>query len=194
MRKREQAAPQRAYADSPPRIRIAGEAVALRELRWEDMGEMERWPRFAEPELQWANFDLKTPAQKEAWFRQELHDPSRKRFAITLDGRLIGVLGLRAIDYRQGRATLGIRLSAGEVGKGYGTDAIKALLAHAFGSMRLRHVDLDVAEDNGRARRCYEKCGFRVVGRRRDYRGQVYIDMTISAREFEAQRKGPLPS
>ncbi len=173
---------------------IAGEKVVLRELRWEDMDEMERWPRYTEPEFQWANFDLRTPGQKDAWFRQELYDPSRKRFGIVADGRLIGVLGLRAIDYRRGRATLGIRLSPAEVNKGYGTDAIKAALAYAFGHLRLQHVDLDVAESNLRAQRCYQKCGFRLVRRRRDFRGAVYLDMTISAREFAAANGGPLPT
>ncbi|MHB1005269.1 MAG: GNAT family N-acetyltransferase [Chloroflexota bacterium] len=178
--------------DSTP---IVGNKVTLRELRWEDIADMERWPLYDEPDLQWANFDLKTQGQKEIWYRQELYDPSRRRYAILAGDALVGVLGLRGIDFQRGRATLGIRLSAGEVNKGYGTDAILTVLDHAFNRLRLAQVDLDVAEENHRAQRCYLKCGFHFVRRRQDYRGAVYLDMTISAEEFARRKKddaGPL--
>lgn len=169
--------------------------VVLRELRREDLEEMERWPKYSEPDLRWANFDLHTPAQKDLWFRQEVGDPSRRRFAILVEGRVIGMLGLRHIDYRQRRATLGIRLSAGEVNKGYGTEAIKALLAYAFGTMKLNRIDLDVLENNIRARRCYEKCGFRVTGSYQDYTASRFIEMAAEARDFlrEHQARRELP-
>jgi RimJ/RimL family protein N-acetyltransferase len=131
-------------------------------------------------------------SQKETWYHQELYDPTRRRYAILVRDRLIGVLGLRAIDFRRGRATLGIRLSAGEVNKGYGTDAIHAILGYAFGRLRLQYVDLDVSENNHRAQRCYIKCGFHFVRRREDYRGAVYLDMTISAQDYARQQGDPL--
>lgn len=177
------------------RASILGERVTLRELRWEDLAEMERWPRYSEPDLQWANFDLDTQGQKEIWFRQELYDPTRRRYAILAEGRVIGVLGLRAIDFKRGRATLGIRLSAGEVNKGFGTDAIRTLLGYAFAKLGLKAIDLDVAENNYRAQRCYLKSGFHFVRRRQDYRGAVYLDMTIDADEFAVRKRGgPLPA
>ena len=173
---------------------IVSGRVVLRELRREDLEAMERWPHFREPDLQWANFDLHTPGQKDAWFRQELYDPARRRFAILAGEDLVGVVGLRHIDFRRGRATLGIRLSAGEVNKGYGTEAIVGLLAYAFGTLRLRQVDLDVAEGNHRAIRCYEKCGFRQVSRFRDYAAKVFVEMSVGVEEFERNRQKPLPS
>lgn len=158
--------------------------LQLRELRREDLDEMDNWPRYHEPDLQWANLDLGTSWQKEAWYRREHHDPTRRRFAIVVDGAVVGVLGLRNIDYRRGVATLGIRLSPAQVGRGYGTEAIKSALSYAFRHLRLRQVDLDVAEDNHRALRCYLKCGFRVVGRRQDHGRQFFLDMSITATEF----------
>lgn len=172
-----------------PHEPILGEKVTLRELRWEDLSAMERWPHYSEPELQWANFDLYTRGQKELWYHQEVYDPTRRRYAILVADNLIGILGLRGIDFRRGRATLGIRLSAGEVNKGYGTDAITAILGYAFRQLRLQNVDLDVTEDNHRAHRCYLKCGFHFVRRREDYRGTIYLDMSISAQDF-ARRHG----
>ncbi len=171
-----------------------GELVALRELRWSDLDEMQHWPPFREPELQWANNDLSTPAQRQLWYRHETYDPTRKRLAITVDERLVGVLGLRNLDYRRGRATIGNRLSAAEVNRGYGTDAIRALFKYAFGRLGLRYLDLDVAENNKRAQRCYQKCGFRLVGKHRDIRGGLFLDMTVSAAETGRQGREILPS
>ncbi|MHB1416879.1 MAG: GNAT family N-acetyltransferase [Chloroflexota bacterium] len=173
---------------------INGEKVFLRQLMRSDLDEMDHWPSYKEPDLQWANFSLRSAAQKQAWYRQEAYDPTRKRFGVFLKGRLIGVLGFRSIDYRRRRATLGIHLSAGEVDRGYGTDAIRAALTYAFGKMDLNEVNLDVAEDNLRARRCYEKCGFRLIGRHRDYRGQGFLDMKIRAEEFTQQSRASLSS
>ena len=123
----------------PPgeRILARGRLVALRALAWDDLDAMGRWPMFREPELQWANADLRSAAQRRLWFRHEQYDPTRLRFAIVVGERLVGVLGLRGIDWRRHRATLGIRLSAGDVDRGYGTDAIRALFTYAFGQAGL---------------------------------------------------------
>jgi RimJ/RimL family protein N-acetyltransferase len=175
-------------------ILARGRLVALRELVWDDLDDIGRWPPFIEPELQWANSDLRSPAQRRLWFRHEMYDPTRKRLAIVVEGRLVGVLGLREIDYRRRRATIGIRLSAAEVDRGYGTDAIIALFTYAFGRLGLERLDLDVAEGNRRAQRCYQKCGFRLTGQHRDLRGNLFLDMTVSAAEVGARGEEALPS
>ncbi|MBI3966003.1 MAG: GNAT family N-acetyltransferase [Chloroflexi bacterium] len=165
---------------------IRGRRVVLRDVRREDADVMSRWPRFVEPELQWANVTLRTPGEKEAWYRHEQSDWSRLRLAITNeDGELIGLMGLRDVDRRGGTATLGIRMSANHVGTGYGTDAITALLGYAFTEMQLLRVNLDVAANNPRAQRCYVKCGFSVTGRHRGFDNVEYIDMAIKREEFE---------
>ncbi|MFN2157525.1 MAG: GNAT family N-acetyltransferase, partial [Anaerolineae bacterium] len=66
-------------------------------------------------------------------------------------------------------------------GKGYGSDAIRTLLRFAFDEMNLHRVQLTVYEDNARAIRAYEKCGFRHEGRLRDavYRKGRYYDMLL---------------
>ena len=178
----------------PPgeRVLARGRLVTLRALTWDDLDAMGRWPMFTEAELQWANADLRSTAQRRLWFRHEQYDPTRLRFAIVVGERLVGVLGLRSIDWRRHRATLGIRLSAGDVDRGYGTDAIRALFTYAFGQLGLRHIDLDVAANNRRAQRCYEKCGFQLVGQHRDLRGNLFLDMTASAAEVVKNGQGPL--
>lgn len=167
---------------------LVGERVVLRDVRWEDADVAASWPRFTEPELQWANVSLRTPREREAWFHHEQSDAARLRLAVTTRaGELAGFLGLRDIDWRQRRATLGIRLSPLHVSQGLGTDAIRTLLRYAFDTLRLERVDLDVAERNHRARRCYVKIGFAETGAHWGYDGQRYLDMSITRAAFQAR-------
>lgn len=161
----------------------SGRIVTVRSLTRADVDEMCRWPKYTEPQFQWANFEPRSEFDKDVWFSCGTGVTSKRYAILDKENRLIGVVGLRNIDRLRGEATLGIRMSAAEVNQGYGTDAILTLLEHAFCSMRLRRVNLDVAEDNWRARRCYEKCGFKFVRRRLSFDKVVYIDMTISSED-----------
>lgn len=164
---------------------LLGEAVKLRPLTRVDVDAMEHWGKFSEPGLQWANFDPRSEVEKDIWFASGRDDHARRRLAIvTLDNRLIGTVGLRNINRALGEATLGIRLGAGDVGRGYGTEAVLLILRLAFEDINLHRVNLDVAETNLRARRSYDKVGFRRIGQHIGLDGQRYIDMEISRREF----------
>jgi RimJ/RimL family protein N-acetyltransferase len=57
--------------------------------------------------------------------------------------------------------------------------------------MGLQRVNLDVEEGNLRARRSYEKVGFRRIGQHFGLDGHRYIDMEISRREFFAKHGRP---
>ena len=46
------------------------------------------------------------------------------------------------------------------MGKGYGTDAVRALVDFGFAELRLERVWLEVGTENPRAQRAYEKAGF----------------------------------
>lgn len=52
--------------------------------------------------------------------------------------------------------------------KGYGTEAVRKLVALARKSGRYDHMTLDYTEGNGAARHVYEKAGFRCTGERRN--------------------------
>ena len=158
-----------------------GERVILRELVRSDVDEMAYWPRFTEPELQWANLELGSPRDRDSWYERSRSNPTRRRFTIwNKDGRVIGTIGLRNIDFRFGEGTLGIIVNAGDVGSGYGTDAVRTLARYAFARLGLRKVYLDVAEGNERARRSYERVGFVRIGQHRGADGLLYIDMLLT--------------
>ena len=80
---------------------------------------------------------------------------------------LLGNIGLSHIDYKNGAANLGIFLGEEKnLGKGYGSEAIKLLLGFCFNELRLHNVMLTVYEFNERAIKAYTKCGFKEFGRR----------------------------
>ena len=73
----------------------------------------------------------------------------------------VGGCGLHDVDYVVGCAELGIVIDRDHQGRGYGTDAVRALVGCAFDDLNLRRVELLVLDENAPAIRCYEKVGFR---------------------------------
>ena len=85
------------------------------------------------------------------------------------DGEYLGEVVLNDLD--DDNRSAGFRIALGSsrwFGQGYGTEATRAVLAHAFGTGGLHRVELEVFAFNPRALRAYEKAGFVVEGRRRD--------------------------
>ncbi len=96
------------------------------------------------------------------------------------DDTLIGNIGLEDINYKNGTGTLGIFLGEEESrGKGYGSEAIKLLTNFAFQELHLHNINLDVHDDNERAIKTYQKCGFKEYGRRHEsiFQGGKYKDL-----------------
>lgn len=171
---------------------VEGEGIILRELTRLDVDEMARWPRFAEAELQWANLELSTPRERDAWYERSRSNVSRRRFTIfNKTGRAVGTIGLRNIDFRFGEGTLGIIVNAADVGGGYGTDAVRTLVRYAFERLGLRKVYLDVADGNDRARRCYDRVGFVKIGQHRGPEGLNYVDMVMTRERHEQFSRYP---
>lgn len=107
------------------------------------------------------------------------------------NGQLIGTIGLHKVDWKNRNAELGIAIWKKEYwGRGYGTDAIKALLKYAFHELNLHRVYLRVYNFNKRAIRCYEKAGFKKEGVMREafWRNGEWHDtilMSILQSEFK---------
>ena len=173
---------------------IQGQKTKLRAIEREDLPTFVRW--FNDPEVRQylAMYMPMSMAEEEQWFEHQLEDRDGKVFAIeTEDSVHIGNIGLHSIDWKNRRAYLGIVIGEKEYwGRGYGSDAIRALLGFAFGEVNLHRVYLTVYGYNERAIRCYEKCGFRHEGRLREARfsdGRYHDElmMGILREEFETQ-------
>jgi len=86
------------------------------------------------------------------------------------------------VDPHHRRAELAISIGETDCwSRGYGTDAIMAVLRHAFEEMGLRRIDLYTDADNARGIRCYEKCSFVREGvmRQRRLRYGKPLDMVV---------------
>ncbi len=146
---------------------IRGEQVYLRPFERSEAELYRRWRADARP-MELAGFPDPAPASlAEAQKRiEEAVAPERTGeylFAICLiDGeRPIGEASLFRLDFINGNAELGIFIGEPDKwGRGYGTDAVNALVDFGFGQLRLERIGLEVSTTNGRARRAYEKAGF----------------------------------
>ena len=83
------------------------------------------------------------------------------------DDKVIGTTSLNDIDNIDGTATVGIFIGDEDNhDKGYGSDALRALLNYGFGVLNLNNIELKVFDFNERAINCYKKVGFKEYGRR----------------------------
>ncbi|MDD5082771.1 MAG: GNAT family N-acetyltransferase [Dehalococcoidales bacterium] len=178
---------------------ITGSKIVLRDKRLADALNDYTWQ--ADPELAW--LDAAPPLS--LTFQEYLPDytsqihyisSSRRQFAIeTPEGRHIGNCVYYGIDEVKSEAELGIMIGDREYwGKGYGADAIAALLNYIFQTTRLRRVHLKTLETNLRAQKCFRKCGFTPCGHIvRD--GFALMVMEISRRRWQTrQTTTPPPS
>ena len=90
----------------------------------------------------------------------------RRPFAVeTFDGKHIGNCSYYNVEEAKGEAEVGIMIGDRDYwDKGYGTDAITALVSHIFEGTRLKRLYLKTLDWNKRAQQCFNKCGFTPCG------------------------------
>jgi len=143
-------------------VRLTGEdpeARARLETQWQRDTEYHRLAD-SEPSI------LRSEKKIKEWIEKRLQSEDRFDFSIRslADDQLIGDIGLNP-KWVEGDAWVGIAIGHRDFwGKGYGTDAMRLILRYAFTELNLRRVSLAVHDYNGRARRSYEKSGFRLEG------------------------------
>jgi diamine N-acetyltransferase len=148
---------------------IRGEHVYLRASERDDIPTFVRWLNDAEVARDLALWAPMSQATEEQWFDRMLAAQGLTDYQFVIcrlaDGRPIGTIGLHGVDLRQGTAEFGIAIGEkGDWGKGYGTDALRAICDFGFGELRLERIGLQVYAGNDRARRSYEKAGFAPEG------------------------------
>ena len=105
---------------------------------------------------------------------------------------LVGHVGLFGADPKDRCGTAGILLGRPYLGRGYGTDAMRLIVAFGFRELGLHRIQLDVYSYNARAIAAYRKAGFVEDGRRReavwrDGRWYDEVQMSILDREWPAR-------
>lgn len=82
-------------------------------------------------------------------------------FAITLEGALIGMCG---VEPRESAAEIGCWLGVPYWGRGYATEAVRAVIDYAFGVLDHDELQARARVTNPASRRVLEKCGFQWAG------------------------------
>jgi RimJ/RimL family protein N-acetyltransferase len=82
-------------------------------------------------------------------------------FAVTLDGAPIGVC---SVDLREDGPEVGYWLGVPYWGRGFATEAVCALIDHAFGDLEHETLISGARVNNPASRRVLEKCGFQWTG------------------------------
>ncbi|MGI9254779.1 MAG: GNAT family N-acetyltransferase [Thermomicrobiales bacterium] len=177
-----------------PLLNVRGKQVALGPLRRDLLPLITQW--INDPEVLRTLGALPMPAafeQEEKWYDEAIAGTDRHFVIYRLDGmKPIGMCDLRDIDHRNRTASLGMLIGeAGHRGRGHGTEALRLLLDVGFTVLGLHNISLSTYAFNLAGQRCYEKAGFREVGRRRQCRmlngvlyDEIYMDML--ATEFES--------
>ncbi|MDO4621690.1 MAG: GNAT family protein [Eubacteriales bacterium] len=105
-------------------------------------------------------------------------DPSFYGWAVTLNGEVIGSIGLFDIDEGAEQAELGYSIGSKWWGNGYATEASKAVIDHAFSEVGLHRIFASHHIDNTASGRVLEKAGMLYEGTMRD--GQKNADGSFS--------------
>jgi RimJ/RimL family protein N-acetyltransferase len=104
------------------------------------------------------------------WYATREAQPDRLDLAVVdrATDRCVGEVVLN--DWRPEDQTCGFRILLGPEGRdrGFGSEATRLVVAHAFAATDLHRVELEVYAFNPRAQHVYARAGFVVEGRRRD--------------------------
>jgi diamine N-acetyltransferase len=162
------------------------EDVYLRALELSDVDRTQKWHN--DPDLYAmlvSPFRHVSHAAEEEWIRRKAsYSQTEVQLAICLreGDQHIGNVHLTDIDWVARHACVGIFIGASQYwSKGYGRQAVRLILCHAFHDLGLHRVYLTVLEDNPRAIRTYEKCGFVVEGklRQHDFKQGRFKDLIL---------------
>ena len=101
------------------------------------------------------------------WVQQKLAERAPV-FSMREKGTGAFIGNVEFMDAADGAAELGIAITATMQDKGFGSEAIPAVVDYGMDALGLRRVFLKVFPDNARAIHVYEKCGFREYDRTAD--------------------------
>jgi len=176
--------------------KIVGERLYLSPVSGDEAEKYTRWINDLETSMYLLPAPRVISLEKEREIL-ELIQKEGHNFAIVQkdNDELIGNCGLMNTDLVQRTSELGIFIGEKKQrGKGYGTEALRLLLDFSFNLLNLHSVYLRFRSFNVGGKKCYEKVGFKEIGRRREcvliggtYYDEIYMDLL--ADEFEGKIK-----
>ena len=181
---------------------LPGETVVLRRHVPANLQAFQRW--YGDPDVvrltRYQDGPMR-PDEIERFFAARAIGPESLAMAVHVrdDDRLIGTCALSQLDRDNGSALFHITIGEKDMwGAGYGTEATRLMIGHAFEGLGLHRVALTVFAFNERAVRSYRSVGFVVEGRAREAiwregRWWDEISMSILDSDWTAMHPRPVP-
>ncbi len=115
--------------------------------------------------------------------REQLARNDGFQTAVIDHGRIVGMVGFHGVSWRHRSTSIGYWLAESAQGHGTMTDAVRALVDHAFRAWRLHRVEIRADVDNTRSRAIPERLGFTQEGVAREAErvGDHYADQVVYA-------------
>src|SRR5438093_7030241 len=116
---------------------LRGQKVSLRPFERPDLEALLRWRNDPEVTEFLSTLEM-SRAEADLWFWRYIGTPTAVFFAIEVDDKAVGCVGVRNIDRPAGTGVLDIVIGEKEYwGRGYGGDAVQTILRHVFTDLDL---------------------------------------------------------
>ncbi|BBU97600.1 GNAT family N-acetyltransferase [Providencia rettgeri] len=129
---------------------------------------------------------LPYPAESTWEARLSANDPLVTQFVAELNQEIVGLLVIHQPSQVRRRhvATFGITVSEAHQGKGIGSQLMQVMVDYCDNWLNVHRIELEVFAANGNGVGLYEKFGFELEGRMRDYafRDGQYVDAVMMSR------------
>jgi len=133
----------------------------LRRLEKKDAPLMLEWMHDSEINCNFqADFASSTMENVLNFINESFYDESQNFAFVDENDEYLGTISLKHISHKNRNAEYAIVARKKAQGTGAAREATLEVLKYAFEELKLHRVYLNVLEDNVRAQRLYEKCGF----------------------------------
>nr|WP_242056873.1 GNAT family N-acetyltransferase [Planktothrix sp. FACHB-1355] len=162
---------QNIFSDLPV---LETDRLLLRKLNWEDTNDMFEYA--SDPEVsQWTTWSVHESIADTKTFLNAVineyanHEVSPWGIQHKADGKIIGTCGFVDWIYNDDRAEVGYALSRKYWGKGYMTEAVRAVIDFGFRTMELNRIEARCKIENIASARVMEKVGMQFEGILREH-------------------------
>lgn len=117
------------------------------------------------PELsRWMAWAVDWNRQESLHYLRSANDPNNIAFAVVVNGRTSGVIGILVPKPAQGWGEIGYWIRSDLSGRGIMTEALKQAVTWAFETRKLHRLELRASLENAPSNRLAEKLGFSLRG------------------------------
>ena len=151
---------------------IIGKSCLLRPLEFADLELLRVWSNNTEISKMLGGWHFPvSQVEHEEWFKSNLNNFLNRRFAIEVEGKMIGTANLVQINWKDRNAFHGTMIGdTSHRGKGIGKEVVDLIMHYSFNELGLNRLDGDIISTNSQSLHLYtQKCGWEIEGRQKDW-------------------------